>query len=302
MALIKKLSGPIERWLTDVLAKLLTRPLRTYEQRVPNSVDNLKQSLRVGDIILVEGDQRISQVIRYLTQSSWSHTAMYVGDELRRFNAALARELDDQFGADSRFLIVEADNDGVICAPISKYMRHNIRICRPRSLRKEDLDRVLTHLFRQLGRKYNIRHVVELARYFFPVSIVPRRYRMAVLHYGAAHKHEVICSTLLARAFQSVGYPVLPRVTIDQIVATPSFWQRVTGQNANGFRALYRDEDPALITPRDFDLSPYFDIVKINYLTEPRFDYRRIAWAHQVEKTATPPTPEPQNAPKAESH
>lgn len=286
-----QLAKRIELWITDKLAQLLARPLRSYDQRVPNSLENLKQHLRTGDVVLVEGDQRVSQVIRYLTQSSWSHTALYVGDELRRFNPSLAQELTEQLGENARHILIEADNDGVICSPITKYVRHNIRICRPRNLRKEDLDRVLAYLFRQLGRKYNYRHVFELARYFFPISAVPRRFRKAVLHYGAEHKHEVICSTLLARAFSSVGYPVLPRVTIDEIALQPTRWQRWFGRNGNGngFRALYREEDPALITPRDFDLSPYFDIVKINYLTEPKFDYRRITWAHLLEKEEAQP-------------
>ena len=33
-----------------------------------------------------------------------------------------------------------------------------------------------------------------------------------------------------------------------------------------------------MITPRDFDLSPYFEIVKFNHLADPRFDYRSIVW------------------------
>jgi hypothetical protein len=48
----------------------------------------------------------------------------------------------------------------------------------------------------------------------------------------------------------------------------------------NGHRPLARfhRQDPCLITPRDFDLSPYFEIVKFNHLADPRFDYRSIVW------------------------
>jgi hypothetical protein len=38
---------------------------------------------------------------------------------------------------------------------------------------------------------------------------------------------------------------------------------------------------PTLITPRDFDLSPYFDIVKLNPISRGDFDYRRIQWADE---------------------
>lgn len=277
-----RIAARIEAWLTQVLTRLLTRPLHTYEQRVPNSLPRLKAQLRKGDVILVEGDQRVSQVIKYLTTSSWSHSALYIGDELRRRDPQLAAELDARFGPEAKHLILEADNPGVVCAPLAKYMRYNIRVCRPR-LRRADVDRVLDYAFAYLGTPYNVRHIFELSKFLLPVSFIPRRFRQSVLHHGGERsRHAVICSTLIARAFGSVGYPVLPRVTIDEIKAQASLWRRLVGGDATSVRALYREEDPAFITPRDFDLSPYFDIVKINYVTEPGFDYRQIEWARDA--------------------
>lgn len=260
--------------------RLLTKPLRAYEQRVPNSLASLKEHLRPGDVLLVEGDQRISQVIRYLTQSSWSHSALYIGDELRRFKPELAEALLAEHGAEARHVLIEATVEhGVACAPVAKYINYNLRVCRPRGLRRQDLDRILQEVTGQLGRGYNVRHIFELGRYFFPVSLIPRRFRRAALRYGGEATRRVICTAMLARAFARVGYPIVPRVTLDQ-VATPHTWVgRMLGRNGNSIRALYREEDPGLITPRDFDLSPYFEIIKFNYLAGGKFDYRRIEWA-----------------------
>ena len=36
---------------------------------------------------------------------------------------------------------------------------------------------------------------------------------------------------------------------------------------------------PTLITPRDFDLSPFFEVVKFNVIAQGGFDYQRIHWA-----------------------
>ena len=84
---------------------------------------------------------------------------------------------------------------------------------------------------------------------------------------------------MLARAFTNVGYPVLPRVTLDQIAGQTTWLWHLLGRNGHGTRALYHEQDLKLITPRDFDLSPYFEIVKFNHLAGGKFDYRRIEWA-----------------------
>ena len=38
--------------------------------------------LQPGDVLLVEGNTRVSVAIKYLTQSTWSHSALYVGNAL----------------------------------------------------------------------------------------------------------------------------------------------------------------------------------------------------------------------------
>jgi len=271
------------RRVVAAMTRLLTKPLQIYEQRIPNSLRSLKQHVRVGDVVLVEGDQRISQVIRYLTQSSWSHSALYIGDELRRFHPALANTLVARYGDEARHLLIEADAaQGVVCMPIAKYVRHNMRVCRPRGLRREDLDRVIGELVGQLGRPYSVRHIWDLGRYFFPMTFIPARFRRAALEHGGKTTRRVICSTMLARAFANVGYPILPRVVVGDGSTEARLLDRLLGRNGNGTRALYSRENPALVTPRDFDLSPYFEIVKFNHLAGGRFDYRRIEWAHDA--------------------
>ena len=66
------------RWLYDKATDWLTRegppgptPLCDFNQ--------LGFELRKGDVLLVEGRSRVSEVIRVITQSPWSHSALYVG-------------------------------------------------------------------------------------------------------------------------------------------------------------------------------------------------------------------------------
>lgn len=271
-------------------AKLLMKPLGNYVVRVPNDLKVLEATLRKGDVLLVEGDQRISQVIRYLTQSSWSHCALYIGDALLKGSSEQAEWARSRFGPRASHLLVEAvEGHGVTASPLEKYLNYNIRICRPESLSRTDADEVVRYVCSCIGHRYDLRHIVDLARYFFPVSVVPRRWRNAALTFGRDSERAVICSTLIARGLGRVGYPILPQSVVwsESVDANgvrrwlPARWrQRQT--------ARFRRRDPKLVTPRDFDLSPYFQIVKFNHLPGGRFSYRDIIWEDDEASAGVP--------------
>src|SRR5437879_8546779 len=176
------------RWLRrkvfNVAARVLTKPRGNYNRILPTDLETLRLTVRKGDVILVEGDQRVSEVIKYLTQSSWSHSAMYIGDELWRRNPADRDALLAKFGEEAQHLMVEATvEEGVVASPLSKYIDFNIRICRPYNLRRDDLRIVLDEVFSQIGYRYDMRHLVDLMRYFLPVSLVPRALRRNALEF-----------------------------------------------------------------------------------------------------------------------
>ncbi len=62
-----------------LIARYLQKPVHGYEPFTPSDPDALRQSLQPGDVLLVEGNNHIAGVIKYLTQSTWSHSALYVG-------------------------------------------------------------------------------------------------------------------------------------------------------------------------------------------------------------------------------
>ena len=73
-----------------------------------------------------------------------------------------------------------------------------------------------------------------------------------------------LCSALIAQAFEHVHYPILPKVT------------RLKSETAR--RDILEIRHSSLYAPREFDISPYFALVKPTI--ENGFDYRRMAWAH----------------------
>ncbi len=274
------------------LTRLLTKPLKNYTFRFPNDLATLKRHLRKGDVILVEGEQRVSEVIKYLTQSSWSHAAIYIGDELIRRRHPQAEQARIWFGDEANYLLVEASaEEGVVFSPLSKYLNFNIRVCRPSNLRKDHLQVIFDEVISQLGHTYDMQNVFDLARYFLPVSLVPRRFRRRALHFGSGLPTQVMCSSMLAAAFGKVGFPILPRVT-SHTYGEPqrlSFLGRVLQlSSGSGPLFIFRRPPSTLVTPRDFDLSPYFEIVKFTAIEPSQFDYRKIVWAEDEEEEPTP--------------
>src|SRR5437763_3679008 len=106
---------------------LLTKPVARYTLNIPNDLAQLKRNIRKCDVILVEGNERISGCIKYLTQSSWSHSGLYVGEAPLKREPELQRQLLDKFGDDANSLVLEAlIEEGVVLTPLSKYRDFNI--------------------------------------------------------------------------------------------------------------------------------------------------------------------------------
>ena len=277
----------IRAWLTARLTDFLNQPVGHYEQHHPNDLPLLRRHIRKGDVLLVEGHQRVSAIIKYLTHSSWSHAALYVGDELVQRGGPLRELAVEHFGDEAESLVVEALTDGVVASPLSKYADHNVRICRPHRLRSAHRARVIDAAVDSIGLRYDLKNVAELAIYLIKVSLLPVRYRRRALTLGSGRSGQVICTSLLGRIFQDVGFPVLPEVaqnapTQGEVGRRPRTLLDRIGRR-NTWHAVYRRRHPTLLMPRDFDLSPFFEVVKFNVIAEKSFDYERIEWEEETE-------------------
>ena len=273
--------GRIRQAIIARAAATLTAPRRRYQRIQPNNLTKLRGAIHKGDVVLVDGEQRVSEVIKYLTQSSWSHAALYVGDELLRRHPSRRAELQARFGEDAAHLLVEAlMESGVVVSPLSKYAHFNLRVCRPRGLHPGHLTRILDEVLAQIALRYDVKNALDLARYFFPVSLIPRRFRRTALDFGSGLTTEVICSSMIARAFHNVGFPIMPTVLSPGNGHAPGGRLAFLRRRPAALPPVFRRQSPRVLTPRDFDLSPYFDIVKFNAVEvdEAHFDYRQIRW------------------------
>lgn len=241
-------------WFGALLATALTKKSSGYAPYTPSDFGTLCRTLKPGDVLLIEGNERISNAIKYLTQSTWSHAALYVGNALPR----------PQDGSERPRLIEVNLGDGCVAVGLSKYESYITRICRPVGLRPEESDAVVAFMTGKLGLRYDMRNIFDLLRYFLPTPPVPVRWRRRMLSLGSGDPTRAICSSLIAQAFQSIQYPILPDISFD------------TQGSAFVKREIYNIRHHSLFTPRDFDLSPFFRVVKPT-LTED-FDHHALVW------------------------
>jgi hypothetical protein len=210
-----------------------------------------------GDVLLVEGNTRMSAAVKYLTQSMWSHAALYVGP----------RPELPSFGSEAATLIEADVLQGVRAVPLSCYAGFRVRICRPVNLTARDRERLVQYGIQRLGHQYDLKNVFDLARYLLRLPM-PARLRRRMIACGSGDPTRAICSTLIAQAFGAVRYPILPIIT-----------RKHDGNpgRADQVRELWRIRHYSLYAPRDFDISPFFEVVKPR-IAKP-FDYRSAPWS-----------------------
>jgi len=244
--------NPILSRIGGALARWLTQPRHQHGVARPTPVALLASALRPGDVLLVEGDTRVSVAIKYLTQSTWSHAALFVG-------------APPQLGGAGDWL-VEADLvEGVRSVPLAAFTQYPTRICRPVGLAQADRDALTNFALHAIGHRYDLKNVIDLARYLLPTPPVPTRWRRRMIALGSGDPTRAICSSLIAAAFQSIGYPILPIQAGDGADCPDCAAERAQVRHHS------------LFTPRDFDVSPYFQVVKPTL--EAGFDFHRFAWA-----------------------
>ena len=232
-------------------------PMEDFEQ--------LTFEVRPCDILLVKGRTRVAEVIKSITQSAWSHAVIYVG-RLNDIEDPALREtvMRHYTGPQDRQLVIEGLlGKGTVVSELNNYKQDHLRICRPSSISRTDAQTIIAFLISHLGDEYDIRQLLDLARFMFPWAILPRRWRSSLFARNVGDNTKAVCSSIIAEAFHLVKYPVLPVFAYDENMKV-----RLVKRNTR------------LFVPADFDISPYFEIIKNPFYGESgRGSYRDLPWA-----------------------
>jgi len=203
---------------------------------------------------------------------------MYVGDQLIKNGQPLREKYLKEFGEDAHHLVIEAfAGKGVIASPIQKYQDHNIRVCRPFGISSTDLRTVVAEVISNLGKHYDQENIVDIALMLLPSWMNPFKKRSIRACLGNCTEFQVICSGMIAQAFQRVGYPIVPALKPSE--EDP----RTLKNNPYGAKLVMRHYSQVL--PRDFDLSPNFEIIKFNIIKGRKFNYKSLPWEDETGDT-----------------
>lgn len=255
--MMRRLRDKIWNAITDWLTREAPQ-----EDLPPSDFDRLRYEIRFCDVLLIEGRSRVSAIIQSLTLSPWTHAALYIGRLHAIDDPDLRKLIQKHYPAEpDEQLIVEALlGKGTIVAPLSKYRNEHVRLCRPTGISRKDAQAVIAYAASRLGTEYDVRQLLDLARFLFPYRLLPGRWRSSL--FGKTMSAKTVCSTMLAGAFANIRFPVRP----------------VLRKTDKDELKVY-DRNLKLYTPTDFDYSPYFEIIKYPiYGIESPEIYRKLPW------------------------
>lgn len=258
--------------MLNKLYRLLRQKIDTWlvyepptDDIMPYDFNRLRYEIRPGDVLLIEGRSRVSKIIRSVTQSPWTHAALYIGRLIDFEDEEVQNSIRKHINTkdNTRLIIEDLLDRGTVVETLGSYRNHHIRICRPIGLTPADTHLVINYAVRALGQPYNMRQIFDLFRFLLPWGVLPRRWGSSLFRTSTGEPESGICSTLIAEAFSSVQFPILPFVRPDEKQGVEIF-----------------QRNPYLFTPRDFDYSPYFEIIKYPLFNpdEPLPYYRRLPW------------------------
>jgi hypothetical protein len=171
----------IKNFLLDFITKE-TKPSQLRKDYFEVSKDELQK----GDVILISGRTRMANVIEWVTNSKWTHAALYIGDGL---------------------LIESLVGEGVVIKSVDVYINDEIRICRHKDITKEKARDIINFMADHLEAKYDVRAIFDLLRLMAPIWIMPRKWRSTIFKDAFLDKYT--CSELITLAYNSVGLPII---------------------------------------------------------------------------------------------
>lgn len=255
------------QWINKKITAYLSKEIKPKRKHLCH-FDNLCYEIRPADVLLVEGNTRIGAVINHITKSSWTHSALYIGRIHTIEDPKLRERLQQLYqGPPHEQLVIESwVNQGTIITPLKHYKHDHLRICRPTGVSHNDTQKVIEYAINHVGKQYDVRQFFDLGRFLLRSRFIPSRMGSLLFEKKPQTTAQEICSEMIANAFESIQFPILPIIIEDKHTGEKQLIRRNT----------------RLTTPSDFDYSPYFKIIKYPIFTmEEHATYRNLPWTDE---------------------
>lgn len=236
------------RWLFKVVCNYYSKETKTAKRSYLCDFDRVKHEIIPGDVLLVEGTNRISRYIKAVTHSPWTHVTIYIGRIHSIVDPKIREMVRKHYpgSADQQLIVDTVVGKGTFIKSVDEYKDHHVRICRPINISHNDAQQVINFVVKHVGKNYNLRHFFDLARFLLKAHwFIPRRWRSSLFTRTPSKTTKDICSGVIADAFQSIHFPILPLIR---------------EKDQKNLEIIPRNSK--LFTPADFDYSPYFSIIK----------------------------------------
>lgn len=212
----------------------------------PCDFEKILTLIKPGDVVLIQGMNRLSFAISYVTKSIWTHAAICIGKMQDIHDDALREHIKNHYTEGSNeILIVEGIAGKVIkVSPLSHYKKYHLRICRPINISEKKLQQTLTYAMSAVGHEISLWQVSNLLKLLLFWTILPN-WLFAGFYKPTQGFRPKICSSIIAEAFAAAKFPILPSISRDRegnYHLTPT--------------------DPRFFFPAMIDYSPYFEIIK----------------------------------------
>lgn len=200
-----------------------------------SNFDSLCYEIKQGDVILVEGHSKISHIIRTMTHSPWTHACLYIGRLYDIESPIVRKKITQHYNCapDKQLIIESILGKGTIIRSIDVYKTHHMRICRPLGISRKHIQQLIDFSTNRIGVKYDIKNILHIAKLLMPWKIIRKLFGNSMLKKNKGIPTHEICSTMIAESFNNINYPI----SIDK-------------------------RNNKILTPSDFDYSPYFQIIK----------------------------------------
>ncbi len=252
MQLLRNLATFIIHWLTKT-GEPKDHGLSDFEK--------MRFELKPCDVLLVQGRGRVDKVIQSISQSIWSHAALYIGRPMDIEDQDLKTIIQHFYqGPNDTPLLAESKlGEGITIKPLLSYEHEHIRVCRPKSLNEKQIQQITRFAVNRLGSHRGGSNLFDLLRFFFPWGLLPFRWRRAVFRHWAGRNTRNVTAAFVAECFGFIQFPLYP------LVKTSS---------EQGVQLLRRH--PKLCLPYEIDLSPSFEVVKYPFIDFQVYENERL--------------------------